>query len=40
MKQLIFLLLSLAFLASACNPVSLEPQLLTDVDGPIIINKD
>lgn len=40
MKQLIFLLLSLAFLASACNPLSLEPQLFTDVDGPIIIDKD
>lgn len=40
MKQYLFLLLSLAFLACACNPVTLEPQLLTDVDGPIIINKD
>ena len=39
-NQVYCLLLSLAFLASACNPVSLEPQLLTDVDGPIIINKD
>lgn len=40
MKQYLFLLLSLAFLTCACNPVTPEPQLMTDVEGPVLIDKD